>query len=73
MMIIKDLESDEAWKIELCQTKWVWGKECLNILRSPDAQCVFILGIVSSMSIIGVMGCIWKIFGESSFIAWNNI
>ncbi len=34
------------------------GKKCLNISTSLNAHCVFVLGIVSSMSTIGVMGCI---------------
>ncbi len=34
------------------------GKECLNILGSLNAHCVYVLGIVSSMNIVGVMGCI---------------
>jgi hypothetical protein len=49
------------------------GKKCLNISTSLNAHCVFVLGIVSSMSTIGVMGCILQIFGENSSIAWYTI
>jgi hypothetical protein len=41
------------------------GKKCLNISTSLNAHCVFVLGIVSSMNIVGVMGCILQIFGET--------
>ncbi len=34
------------------------GKEHLNILGSSNAHCVSVLGIVSYVNKVGVMGCI---------------
>jgi hypothetical protein len=52
-------------KTKFCRIKWVWGKRTLEFLGPSDTHYVCVLGGFSSMNVIGVMGCIWQIYGDN--------
>lgn len=46
------------------------GKKHLIISRPLDAHCVFVAGGVSSVSLVGAMGCTWHISRQSLSMTW---